>query len=151
MKFSRSVFFLNEIKWDTQTLNFALALALLPQRLLLLILVLGLYDGVSSYLCSQTLDYSNQFTCTVGSVCSHFGVALWGFKCVSSLQTVLLSLCVYFYRLFFSRPNVVKHDSLQSSLACTSLGGNSDITEPLVNHDLLADLSYDHRVSTGHE
>lgn len=100
---------------------------------------------------TRLLEKSNQFTCTVDLVCSHFGVALWGFKCVSSLQTVLLSLCIYFYRLLFSRPNVVKHDSSKSSLAYTSLGGTSDITEPLINHDLLAGLSCGHRVSTGHK
>lgn len=74
-------------------------------------------------------------------------MALWGFKCVRPLQPVLLSLCVYFYRLLFSCSNVLKHNSLKSSLAYTSLGGNSDITEPLINHDLLADLSCDHHVS----
>ena len=63
----------------------------------------------------------------------------------------LHSISVYFYRLFFSCSNVLRHNSLKSSLASTSLGGNSDIIEPLINHDLLADLSCDHYMSTGHK
>lgn len=44
---------------------------------------------------TRLLEKSNQLARTVDSVCSHFGVALWGYKCIRSLQTVLLSLCVF--------------------------------------------------------
>lgn len=96
MNFSRSVFFLNEIKWDTQTLYFSLALALLPQRLLLLILVLGLYDGVSSYLCTQTLDYWKNQTSSPVLLVEYDLILVWlyGYLSVLALYKLCRYLCV---------------------------------------------------------
>lgn len=71
-------------------------LALLPERLLLLILILGLYDGVGSCLCTQILDYWRNQTSLPTLLIQYVLILVWlcGDINVLGLYKLCCSLCV---------------------------------------------------------